>query len=157
MNNSKFKLAHIFICFLIAALSCTSNIPFEEKMQNLLDEEIEDYDIRGVSATVIMPNNKIWNGVSGISHETVSIKPDMLFAIGSVTKNVVAALILRLVEENKLSLDDEISKWLNSYKFVDGKITIRQLLNHTSGLYMFWDNQKIWDDFFSSHLSITII
>jgi D-alanyl-D-alanine carboxypeptidase len=70
----------------------------------------------------------------------------MLFAIGSVTKNFVAALTLTLVEEEVLSLDDPLSKWLPSYPYVDGNITIRQLLNHTSGLYMFWDNQEIWDD-----------
>jgi D-alanyl-D-alanine carboxypeptidase len=70
----------------------------------------------------------------------------MVFAIGSITKNIVAALTLKLVEENKLSLEDPISKWLPSYAFVDSMITVRQLLNHTSGLYMFWDNQKLWDE-----------
>jgi D-alanyl-D-alanine carboxypeptidase len=70
----------------------------------------------------------------------------MLFAIGSVTKNFVAALTLSLVEEGELSLDDPVSKWLPTYPYVDGNITIRQLLNHTSGIYMFWENQKIWDD-----------
>jgi len=70
----------------------------------------------------------------------------MFFAIGSITKNVVAALTLKLVEEDVLSLKDPLSKWLPGYPHVDDKITIRQLLNHTSGLYMFWDNQQIWDD-----------
>jgi len=45
-----------------------------------------------------------------------------------------------------LSLDDPLSKWLPGYPHVDSTITIRQLLNHTSGIYMFWSNQKIWDD-----------
>ena len=124
----KFILTRIFIIALIfSTLSCSSNLPIEEKMQNLLNQEIEDYDIKGVSATVILPDNKIWNGVSGISHDTVSIKPDMLFAIGSVTKNIFAALTLKLVEEKVLSLDDSISKWLPSYAYVKGTITIRQL------------------------------
>jgi len=39
-----------------------------------------------------------------------------------------------------------LSMWLPSYPYVDGDITIRQLLNHTSGLYMFWDHEEIWDD-----------
>jgi D-alanyl-D-alanine carboxypeptidase len=74
------------------------------------------------------------------------MKPDMLFAIGSITKNVVAALTFKLAEEGILSLDDSLFKWLPRYSKVDSAITIRQLLHHTSGLYMFWDNQKIWDD-----------
>jgi D-alanyl-D-alanine carboxypeptidase len=118
----------------------------EDQMQKVLDRGLDRYDVRGVSAAVIFPDGKIWTGVSGISHDTVTIKPDMLFAIGSITKNVVAALTLKLNEEGILSLEDPLSKWLPSYPNVDDRITIRQLLNHTSGLYMFWDNQQIWDE-----------
>jgi len=106
-------------------------------MQKIIDEGINQYNVNGVSATVIFPGEKIWNGVSGISHDTVAIKPDMLFAIGSITKNILAALTLKLVEENIISLEDPLSKWLQSYPHIDENITIRQLLNHTSGLYMF--------------------
>jgi len=84
--------------------------------------------------------------VSGFSHDTVPIRKDMLFAIGSVTKNMVAALTLKRAEEGALSLDDPLSKWLPDYPNIDPSITIRQLLNHTSGIYMFWSNQQIWDD-----------
>jgi D-alanyl-D-alanine carboxypeptidase len=121
-------------------------MPVEDRMQDVLDQGIARYDIHGVSATVLYPDGEIWNGVSGISHDTVPIEPDMLFAIGSVTKNFVAALTLSLVEDEVVSLDDPISKWLPTYPYVDGNISIKQLLNHTSGLYMFWDNQQIWDD-----------
>lgn len=118
----------------------------EDKLQDVLDKNITKYEVNGVSASVIFPDGRNWNGVSGISHDSVPIEPDMLFATGSVTKNFVATLILALAEEEVLSLDDPLSKWLPSYRYVDGNITIRQLLNHTSGLYMFWDNQAIWDD-----------
>jgi len=120
--------------------------PINERLQKVLDKGIKKYNVRGVSAAIIFPEDQIWTGVSGISHDSVAMKPDMLFAIGSITKNVVAALTLKLVEENVLSLDNPLSKWLPAYPHVDGDITILQLLNHTSGLYMFWDNQQIWDD-----------
>jgi D-alanyl-D-alanine carboxypeptidase len=70
----------------------------------------------------------------------------MLFAIGSNTKNIVAALTLKLAEDKKLSLEDPISKWLPPYTYIDSTISVRQLLNHTSGLYMFWENEKLWDE-----------
>lgn len=70
----------------------------------------------------------------------------MVFGIGSITKNIVATLTLKLVEEGKLSLDDPLSKWLPEYPHVNSEITIRQNLNHTSGIYMYWCNQQIWDD-----------
>ena len=115
-------------------------------MQIVLDKGIEKNEVNGVSAAVIFPDGRIWTGVSGISHGSVPVKPDMLFAIGSVTKNFIAALTLTLVEDNVLSLNDPLSKWLPEYPNVNDHITIRQLLNHTSGLYMFWDNQQLWDE-----------
>ncbi|MBN2412975.1 beta-lactamase family protein [candidate division KSB1 bacterium] len=119
--------------------------PIEERLQKVLDKGIKKYNVNGVSAAILFPNEKIWTGVSGISHDSVSMNPDMLYAIGSITKNVVAALTMKLVEENAISLNDPLSKWLPEYPYIDGNITIRQLLNHTSGIYMFWDNQQIWD------------
>jgi len=140
------KVALMFSVICVFLCSCQNELPVEDQMQNVLDKGIAKYDIQGVSAAVILPDGKIWNGVSGNSHDEVPIEPKMLFAIGSVTKNFVAALTLKLAEEGVLSLDDPVSKWLPAYPHIDGNITIRQLLNHTSGLYMFWDNQDIWDD-----------
>jgi D-alanyl-D-alanine carboxypeptidase len=74
------------------------------------------------------------------------MKPEMLFAIGSITKNLVAALVLDLAEDRVLSLDDSLHKWLPPIRHVDSNSTIRQLLNHTSGIFMFWDNQNLWND-----------
>jgi D-alanyl-D-alanine carboxypeptidase len=136
--------------FLFTSCSHDINSPIEKQFQEVLDEGISKYydenDVRGVSAAVILPDQNIWTGVSGISHDTVSIKPDMLFAIGSITKTFVATLTLKFVEEGVFSLDDPLSKWLPAYPHIDSTITIRQLLNHTSGIYMFWSNQQIWDD-----------
>jgi D-alanyl-D-alanine carboxypeptidase len=137
-----------FVLIIPLFISCSNQHQgsIEDRLQHILDKKITAHGARGVSASVIFPDGKIWTGTSGISHDTVKIKPDMLFAIGSVTKNVVSALTLKLVEEGILSLEDPLSKWLPDYPFIDNKITIRQLLNHTSGIYMFWENQKIWDD-----------
>jgi D-alanyl-D-alanine carboxypeptidase len=146
-NKIRIKIISILAPLLIiASISCQPQSPIEVKMQKALDEGIRKFGVRGVSAAVIFPDDKIWTGVSGFSHDTISIKSDMLFAIGSITKNMVAALVLKLVEEKALSLEDPISKWLPPYPHIDSTITIRQLLNHTSGIYMFWENDNIWDD-----------
>lgn len=130
----------------LLSLSCSDNSSLDEKLQRVLDKGINRYNVRGVSAAAILPDGSVWTGVSGISHDTVSIKPNMLFAIGSITKNVVAALTLKLAEDSLFSLDDPLSNWLPKYPHINGNITIRQLLNHTSGIYMFWENQEIWDE-----------
>ena len=90
-------------------------------------------------------DGSVWAEISGISHETIAMHPDMVFAIGSVTKNVVAALVLRLTEANVLSLDGSLAQWLPVFPHVDPSITIRQMLNHTSGLYMYWENDETWE------------
>ena len=148
MKTIKINVTYVLSLVIIFFLSCSSDkkVPLEQKLQNVLDTGIEKYDVEGVSATIIFSKDKKWIGTSGISHDTVSIKPDMLFAIGSITKNFVATLTLKLIEEGKLTLDDPLSKWLPEYPHVNSEITIRQLLNHSSGIYMFWSNQKIWDD-----------
>jgi D-alanyl-D-alanine carboxypeptidase len=140
------KTGFLFIAVLHTLTVCSCGSPLDDTLQAILDTGIAQHGAQGVSAAVLFPDGRLWTGVSGLSHDTVAIEPEMLFAIGSVTKNVVAALTLQLAEENVLSLDDPLSKWLPEYPHIDSRITLRQLLNHTSGLYMFWDNQAIWDD-----------
>jgi D-alanyl-D-alanine carboxypeptidase len=135
----------VFSGLLFALCSSSSNESPEQRLQKILDEGIKKYDIRGVSAAIVFDTGSLWVGTSGISHDTVSMKPDMLFSIGSITKNFVAALTLKLVEKGVLSLDDKLSKWLPAYPNVDSNITIHQLLNHTSGIYMFWNNDDLWE------------
>lgn len=132
-----------FVLILGSPFSCSqSNRPLAEQLQAALENGARKYDGMGVSAVAVLPNGETWLGVSGKSHDTVAVKPDMLFAIGSITKNVVAALTLQLAAEGKLSLEESLHKWLPKYPKVDSTITIRQLLNHTSGLCMFQDARR---------------
>ncbi len=63
--------------------------------------------------------------------------PAMRYSIGSISKQFTAAAILMLAEEGKLSLDDPVSKYVSG--LTDGdKVTIRELLSHTSGYQDFW-------------------
>jgi D-alanyl-D-alanine carboxypeptidase len=110
-------------------------LPFAKQLQDVLDNGLKKYNGKGISAAVIVPGYKTWVGVNGVSHENIPIKADTLFDAGSITKNFVAALTLKLVEQGLLTLDDPLHKWLSDYPNIDNTITIRQLLNHTSGLY----------------------
>lgn len=57
-----------------------------------------------------------------------------VYEIGSVTKQFTAAAILQLVEQGKLSLDDEVTRHLPSYPTQGHRLTVRRLLDHTSGI-----------------------
>jgi D-alanyl-D-alanine carboxypeptidase len=60
----------------------------------------------------------------------------MHFDMGSTGKIVLGPLIVKLAEEGLINLDDPIRTYLPDFTYADGSITIRQLLNHTNGLYM---------------------
>lgn len=113
-----------------------------QRLQGALDSALTATGTMGVSVAVIMPDGALWTGVSGLSHPGVPVTPDMLFDMGSTGKNLMAALVLDLVEDGLLSLDEPIRKYLPSFPNVDGRITIRQLLNHTSGLYMWVEHPE---------------
>ncbi|MGH7541459.1 MAG: serine hydrolase, partial [Gemmatimonadota bacterium] len=64
----------------------------------------------------------------------VPLAPDMVFEIGSVTKQFTAATIMLLAEEGKLALSDPITRHLPEYPSYGDSITIEHLLTHTSGI-----------------------
>ena len=116
---------------------------FDDKLQKefraILEDEFNKVKVKGISVAVIAKEG-IWRSAVGISSYKDSLDVDMVFGMGSVTKSVTAALILKLEDKGILSIQDSIGKWLPPRRFVDGKITIRQLLNHTSGIYNITEN-----------------
>ena len=69
----------------------------------------------------------------------VPIAPDMVFRVGSVTKEFTAACILELVEEGRLALDDPVEKYLPEFPAGGRRVTIERLLTHTSGVRSYTD------------------
>jgi len=64
----------------------------------------------------------------------VPMQPEHVFALASLSKQFTAAAILKLTEEGRLSLDDDITKFLPTYPTHGARITVEHLLTHTSGL-----------------------
>jgi D-alanyl-D-alanine carboxypeptidase len=79
----------------------------------------------------------VWRGTSGVAElgTTRAVPVDGRFRAGSITKTFVATVALQLVGEGRLRLDDTIEAWLPGVVPDGHRITVRHLLNHTSGLY----------------------
>ena len=77
-------------------------------------------------------------GYASVEHR-VPISPDTVFDIGSVSKQFTAMSAIILAEQGKLSLDDDIRKTLPEMPDYGTPITIRQLINHTSGIRNYFD------------------
>ncbi|SRR5579885_901474 len=126
-------------------------------IQKIIDEDRVKLKIPGLQVSVTCPGATApFNLVSGTttSDGNVRVQTDHLFQIGSVTKSFTAAIILQLEAEQRLTINDDIGKWLPKLPDEWKQITIRQLLNHTSGLedysastafqqIMLWNNGKI--------------
>lgn len=81
----------------------------------------------------------------GKAADGIPAKPDQPYQIASNSKQFLGALILKLRDQGKLSLDDKVSKYLTGVSGGD-EITIRQLLSHTSGLRDFWPQDYLFSD-----------
>ncbi len=138
---------HYFLGLLLFTICCTpvkSQIDGQvsARLESVLKEQRQLYGIPGIAAALITSDNRKWTGADGCSSKIDSITPGMLFGLGSVTKTYFATIVMKLAEEGKLSLDDSIKQWLPDMKNVDNRIIIRQLLNHTSGLYKYQGTPK---------------
>ncbi len=104
------------------------------RLQKNLDSMRSVYNIKGISASVFYPGQGFWKGTTGVSFGTVAIQSSMEFGIASNTKLFTAVTLVKLAENDVISIDDSLHKWLPDFKNIDRNITVRQLLNHTSGL-----------------------
>lgn len=148
------SLRLIVLATLVAFLA-TSHAPaqtvgvppvFAARLQTALDAARERLDVIGVAASVVSARHGSWVGASGMSDPATgeTIANDMLFGMGSVTKTFTAAAILQLADEGRLALDDTIGTWISGFANIDGGITIRQLLAHTSGVASYTDVEDFW-------------
>ena len=67
----------------------------------------------------------------------VPATPETVYPIGSVSKQFTAATIMRLVEQHRIALDDDVTTYLRQFYAHGALVTIRQLLSHTSGVQDF--------------------
>jgi CubicO group peptidase (beta-lactamase class C family) len=127
------------LAVLLFLLQKTDAQPFNPQLAAMLQDTLNKYtslitNIKGMSVSVYIPGQGIWRGCAGVSYAGQAITPDMEFGIASNTKLFVSTAMLILQENDLLDLDDSIGDWLPTYPNIDPNITIRQLLNHTSGI-----------------------
>lgn len=118
----------------------------ETHLQQTLEKYVAEFNVKGASACVIFDDNSAWLGTAGVSVGSDSITSNMAFGIGSNTKMYVAATLLKMQEDSLLSLDDSLHTFLKSYPNIDSNITIRELLNHTSGIFNYTNSTAFVND-----------
>jgi D-alanyl-D-alanine carboxypeptidase len=107
-----------------------------EKMGKLLDKTMEESHSPGALVGVWAPGKGTWLTARGKANIETGQPAEIgdKTRIGSITKTFVAIAVLQLVDEGKIALDDPVEKYLTFFRKNSG-ITVRQLLDHSSGLF----------------------
>ena len=104
-----------------------------------LGAQVEANGIPGLTAAVVRDGAVLYEGAFGVRRlgGDAELTPDHVFHFASVSKPFVATAILQLAEQGKLGLEDRVTEHLPYFRLADDRfrsITIRQMLNHTSGM-----------------------
>jgi CubicO group peptidase (beta-lactamase class C family) len=125
------------IVFLLMAAGCAAaQNAAVDRIFSVLDKK----DSPGCALAVMREGKVIYSrgyGIADLDHD-ITISPASVFHVASISKQFTAASILMLAEEGKLSIDDDIHKYIPELPDFGVKITLRHLLTHTSGMRDQW-------------------
>ncbi|MFI1279256.1 serine hydrolase domain-containing protein [Streptomyces sp. NPDC020858] len=122
-----------------------------EATRRAMDAEVKA-GIPGITAQV-RDANGVWKATSGVGNLTTGAPrgTNDRFRVGSITKTFVATVLLQMESEKKLSLDDTVERHLPGLVRGNGndgrRITVRQLLNHTTGLFDYLADEEYLDTY----------
>jgi CubicO group peptidase (beta-lactamase class C family) len=111
------------------------------RLDKVVDTAVAEKRLVGTVVLVARDGKVVYHRAAGLADREAGrpMREDAVFRYSSVTKPFVTAAVMKLVEDGKLNLGDPVTRWLPDFrpKLADGTepvITLRQLLNHTSGL-----------------------
>lgn len=133
-------IPHFFAAALLSMLSLRAELGLEEGIKAHLGKLTDD-GLPGMAVLVARDGKIVYQGGFGFAElgKKVPVTADTPFRIGSVSKQFTAAAVVRLAEEGKLSLADPLENYFAG--FPEG-ITLRQLLNHTSGIHSYTEKPE---------------
>lgn len=107
-----------------------------------IDERMAHYGVPGLSMAVIFDGAIEWTKTYGVmdKEDTTPVIGETLFQAGSISKPVAAYGALKLVEQGKIGLEEDVNNYLKTWKLPDSdftkekKVTLKSLLNHSGGL-----------------------
>jgi CubicO group peptidase (beta-lactamase class C family) len=137
--------------FALVILAVATVVAQADKVDDYVKAEMQRQHIPGTSIAVLKDGKIIKAEGYGLANVELNVpaRPETVYKIGSVSKQLIATGIMILIQDGKLSLEDKISKFLEGTPDTWKEITVRHLLTHTSGLVREapgFDPLKIQDD-----------
>jgi D-alanyl-D-alanine carboxypeptidase len=117
----------------------------KKKIETVVDKYVDEVKSPAALVGVYTPGGEqvVVRGKSDVKAGTAALATDR-FRIASLSKTFTATMLLMLVEDKKIGLEDKLSKFYPNVKNAD-KITIRQVINHTSGIYSYTGIKEFHD------------
>jgi CubicO group peptidase (beta-lactamase class C family) len=137
--NTRTKLFFLSLMVMAFTMVTCAQVPNTKTMNSEFDKLLSPQfktGETGCAALVAINGQIVYKKAFGMANLELNVpmQPDMVFRIGSITKQFTAVAILQLMEQGKLSLQDDITKFIPDYPTQAYKITIENLLTHTSGI-----------------------
>jgi CubicO group peptidase (beta-lactamase class C family) len=120
----------------------------QNRIDRIVSQVLDQTGVPSASVAVVKSGKLVYThayGSARLATDTspaIPATPAMRYSIGSISKQFTAAAILLLQEEGKLSLDDTVGKYIPGLTQGD-KVTIRQILSHTSGYQDYWPEDYV--------------
>src|SRR5688500_13118513 len=134
-----------------AQRSTVTRDAFRPRADSLVFTYLAESRAPSASFAVIRGNDTLAYGAHGLADVDAWRAPTAatIYQIGSITKQFTSAAIMKLVEQGRVKLDDDLSKYVPQFPLQGKKVSIRHLLNHTSGIHSYTSSsawQKTWSD-----------
>jgi D-alanyl-D-alanine carboxypeptidase len=122
--------------FALALLLFVTVAARADKVDEYVKAEMQKQHIPGLSLAILKDGKIVKVEGYGLANVELNVaaRPETVYKIGSVSKQFIAAGIMLLVQEGRISLDDPVSKFLDGTPDTWKEITVRHLLTHTSGI-----------------------
>jgi CubicO group peptidase (beta-lactamase class C family) len=127
------KIKFTLLALLVSLLASAQK--FDTEANRLMTDVFKENESGGI-ALVVKGDKVLYRKAFGMADMELDAKmtPENILRIGSITKQFTASAILKLMEEGKIDLQDDITKYIKDYPTKGHLITIEHLLTHTSGI-----------------------
>ena len=140
------KLAHVLVALLATSAAAQELPPTQvAAIDQLVAKTLAETGVPSAQIAVVRGGQIVLTKAYGKANEGLPANTALPYQIASNSKQFTAMAIQLLEDEGKLKLDDHVSKYLPDIGGGD-RITIRQLLSHTSGLQDFWPQDYSFQD-----------
>jgi CubicO group peptidase (beta-lactamase class C family) len=144
-SMSRFLFLFLILSFNLVGNSVKAKNTSNSDYQAIVDKYIPK-DGPGVSVIMSQNGKVIFQGAQGMANieHQVPLTTDSVFRLGSITKQFTTAAIMMLQEQGKLSINDDIKKYVPDFPTEGNMITIENLMTHTSGIANYTNDRELF-------------